>query len=276
MTLPYSWEFAALCVFQGVLVAAGRRRVWQIGRSRLVGVAVPVVAFAIGLLATRESGWTADAVAALATFGAPVAALAFAAAVGWRPGVGVALAPLAFMVAWRLDGLVADGAAVLLIGGACLTIAAVIAAGTSERAIVAGLVVLAAVDSYLVFRGHVAASTATLHAVEPPVAGGDPLPALQDASFGGALFGWLDLLAPALAGMLFAGESGRRTLAGVATAAAALLWGLLLSVSDQVPGTVPPLAALAVWFATRPPHARIVVDEIAIRPARRVDRQRDG
>ena len=118
-------------------------------------------------------------------------------------------------------------------------------------------------------RGQIAVSTATLHAVEPPVAAGRSLPALQDATFGGSLYGWLDILAPALAGMLFAGETAKRLVAAVATGAASLAWGLLLTSVDQIPGTVPPLAAVAVWFLTRAPHERIAVREVTIRPAGR-------
>lgn len=267
MRVPYDWTFAVLCVFQGVVVAAGWRRRWHLGASRLVGFGVPVAVLAIGVLATRQGGWTTEAVATLATFGAPLAAMACAAAVGWQPSTTILLAPLAFVVAWRVDGLVGDAAGVLLIAGACLTIATVIAAAAPQRAIVAGLIVLAIVDSYLVFRGQIARSTANLHAVQPPVAAGTPLPALQDASFGGSLFGWLDILAPALAGMLFPSETARRLAAALATAVAALAWAFLLGVSDQIPGTVAPLAAVAVWFATRNPHERITVREVAIRPA---------
>lgn len=268
MSLPYGWTFAVLCVFQGIIVAAGWRRRWQIGASRVIGVLVPVVAFVIGVLGTREAGWSVEAIAALATFGAPLAAMAAGAAVGWPPGSTIVLAPLAFVVAWRTDGLVGDAAAVMIIGAACLTIAAVIAAAATQRAVAAGLVVLAIVDSVLVFRGHVAASTATLHAVAPPVAGGHPLPALQDATFGNSLWGWLDILSPALAGMLFVAETARRNLAAVATAAASLAWALLLGVTDQIPGTVPALAAVAIWFVTRTPHERIAVREVTIHPAR--------
>ncbi len=268
MGLPYDWTFAVLCVFQGVVVAAGWRRRWYLGASRLVGIAVPVAVFAIGVLATRRGGWTTEAVAGLATFGAPLAAMACAAAVGWQPSTTILLAPPAWIVAWRVDGLIGDAAGVLLIAGACLTIATVIAAATPQRAIVAGLIVLAIVDSYLVFRGQVARSTANLHAVQPPTAAGTPLPALQDATFGGSLYGWLDILSPALAGMLFPGETARRLAAAAATGAASLAWGLLLGVTDQIPGTVPALAAIAVWFATRNPHERVTVREVAIRPAR--------
>jgi hypothetical protein len=69
------------------------------------------------------------------------------------------------------------------------------------------------------------------------------LPNLQQATFGSALMGWLDLLAPALLGVVVAG----RTKLGAAaiTGIAAGLWGLLLLVTSEVAATVPVLAGLA-------------------------------
>lgn len=267
MALPYGWTFAVLCVFQGILVALGWRRRWQLGASKLIGVVLPVGALAIGLAATRQSGWSTTALATIATLGAPLAAMAASAALGYQPSIAIVLTPIAFVIAWRMDGLVSDAASVAIIGAACLSIATLIAAAAPQRAIAIGLVVLAIVDAVLVFRGHVATSTVTLHAVEPPVAAGHPLPALQDATLGNSLYGWLDILAPALAGMLFPAERARRMFAGVMTAVAALIWALLLGLTDQIPGTVPALAAVLVWATTRTPHERIAVHEVAIRPA---------
>ena len=42
MRVPFDWTFAVLCVFQGVVVAAGWRRRWHLGTSRLVGFGVPI------------------------------------------------------------------------------------------------------------------------------------------------------------------------------------------------------------------------------------------
>jgi uncharacterized protein (TIGR04206 family) len=52
------------------------------------------------------------------------------------------------------------------------------------------------------------------------------------------------------------GQTRRRLIAAVLTAVAALAFGFVLGVSDQVPGTVPPLVAVAVWFVTRRAYAR--------------------
>ncbi len=249
MSWPYSWTFAALCVVQGVLVTMGWRELRRLRAARIVGLLVPVAALVIGILAIQGSDWSRTGLARLATFGTPVAAALAGAMLAWRrPIVSIALAPILFLIAWRIDGLVGDAAGVALIGLACLAIAAFIASLAPARAIAVGLIVLAVVDSILVFRGHVAEPTAALHAVAPPVAGGHPLPALQDATFGRSLYGWLDILAPALAGMLFVHMRVERLVAGAATALASLAWGLMLTVSDQIPGTVPPIAAVVIWF----------------------------
>jgi len=237
-------------VFQGVLVAMGGRERRPVGAVRWLGLLLPVAALVVGLIAIQGADWSRTGLARLATFGTPLAAAAAGLVLSWRrPAVAIVLSPLLFLIAWRVDGLVGDGAGVLLIGLACLTIAAVIAAATPARALAVGLVILAVVDSILVFRGHVAEPTAALHSVAAPVAGGHPLPALQDATFGRSLYGWLDILAPALAGMLFALHAPiDRIAAGVLTAAASLMWGLMLAVTDQIPGTVPPIVAVAVWM----------------------------
>jgi hypothetical protein len=257
VTVPYGISYAVLCLLQGALVAPAWRRPFRLGRSRLVGVAVPIVVFMIGLAATRGSDWSTEAVAHLATFATPVLAAAVGAVWGWRfPWAYAALAPAAWVVAWRADGLPADVAGVALISGACLTLAAIIGSFTPQWALAAGLVVLAAVDTVLVFSDQVRPGTQALHAVVPVGAGGRPLPALQDATLDHALFGWLDILAPALCAVLLVGPARRRLIAAVLTAVAALAFGFVLGVSDQVPGTVPPLVAVAVWFVTRRAYAR--------------------
>ncbi len=237
-----------LCLVQGVLVAASWQYPVRLGRSRLIGLAVPVVVFFIGLAATRGADWATEAISHLATFGTPVAAAAVGVVWGWRrPWVYALAAPVAWVIAWRADSLAGDAASVALIAGACLTLAAIIAMCTPPWALAAGLVALAIVDSILVLTDQVRPGTQALHAVIPPSVGGTPLPALQDATFGRSLFGWLDILAPALGATLLAGMTRRRVAAAALTAIAALALGLLLAVTRQVPGTIPPLLAVIAW-----------------------------
>ena len=248
-------SYAVLCLLQGALVAPAWRRPFRLGRSRLVGVALPIAVLIVGVTATRGGEWSTRAIADLATFATPVVAAVVGFAWGWRhPWAYAALAPVAWIVAWRADGLWADAAGVALIAAACLTLAAVIGSFTPPWALAAGLVVLAIVDATLVFSDQVRPGTDALHAIVPVGAAGRPLPALQDATLDHALFGWLDLLAPALCAVLLAGPARPRLLAALLTAVGSLAFGLILAVTDQVPGTVPPLIAVAVWFLAKRPQ----------------------
>ena len=88
-------------------------------------------------------------------------------------------------------------------------------------------------------------ATNTLESVPSPVAAGTPLPSLQQATFGSALMGWLDLLAPALLGVVVAGRT--KVVSAVIVGIAAYLWGYLLftHTTEEVAATVPVLAGLA-------------------------------
>jgi hypothetical protein len=190
--------------------------------------------------------------ARLATFGTPALAATYGFFRGsprwwlWPPAaLGL------WFVAWLADGLVRDAAAVALVALACLAAASASAIVAPAWSVRVGLVALAALDIVLVW-GTPSVQTAsnTLEHVQSPVAAGTPLPSLQQATFGSALMGWLDLLAPALLGVVVA---GRRKLAAAAiTGIAAGLWGLLLLTTSEVAATVPVLAGLALASA----HAR--------------------
>jgi hypothetical protein len=85
-------------------------------------------------------------------------------------------------------------------------------------------------------------ATTALHHAAIPAAAGRELPPLQDATFGSATMGWLDLVAPALLGVI----ARERLRASIATGLAAGAWGLLLLVTPTIPATVPTLAGLVV------------------------------
>ncbi len=185
------------------------------------------------------------ALALLATFGTPVLAAAggrLRASPRWWlwPPAAAGL----WFVAWQAHGLVQDSAGVILIAGACIAAASAAALVAPAWSIRAGLVLLAALDCILVWgTTSVEQSTNALGSVTLPQAAGVPLPSLQQAVFGGALMGWLDLLAPALLGVVVAGRS--KYVAAVATGVAAGLWGLLFFATPEVAATVPVLAGLA-------------------------------
>ncbi|HEY2074681.1 MAG TPA: hypothetical protein VGG88_13985 [Gaiellaceae bacterium] len=192
---------------------------------------MPAAALGVGVALLRTGG--AHALAWAGAIGTPI----LAAAGRWRLPVAAAL----WLVAWRADGLVAQGASVALVALAAVTVAQLVALVAPDWSIAIGLVVIAVVDVVLVWgtRQVQPASTA-LHAASLP-----SIPRLQDATFGSATMGWLDLVAPALLGTI----AQTRVRAAVATGVAAGAWGLLLTVTSTVPATVPVLAGLALGRA---------------------------
>jgi hypothetical protein len=163
----------------------------------------------------------------------------------------------------------------MLIGLACLTVAAAVARAAPRWSIELGLVLLAAVDVILVWGTDQVgtATTALAEATAPtpalPLLPDRPLPVLQQATFGSASMGWLDLLAPALLCAVVVARARRR--AAITTAMAAGLWGLLLFVTPLLPATVPILAGLLVARAPSALHRmglRTVMDSAANRVLR--------
>ena len=224
-----------LCAVQAALVLAPRRQVARRTRGAWLVAVVPAAALAAGVLVLRLASGGPRALALLAAVAAPALA-----------ALNVRLAPVAaglWLVAWLAQGLVAQAAAVALIALAAVTIAELAAAVAPPWALAAGLVVLAALDVVLVWgTPQVGPASTALHQAPVPSAGGHPIPRLQDATFGSAMMGWLDLVAPALLGVTVR----RRLAAAVATGLAAGVWGLLLFVTSEVPATVPTLAGLLV------------------------------
>jgi hypothetical protein len=159
--------------------------------------------------------------------------------------LGPRRAPVAlalWLVAWLAHGLVAQAASVALIALAAVSIAELAAAVAPAWSLAAGLVLLAAVDVVLVWgTSQVGPATTALHQAAVPSALGHPIPRLQDATFGSATMGWLDLISPALLGVV---AGAKRLRAAVVTGLAAGTWGLLLVVTPTVPATVPTLAGL--------------------------------
>jgi hypothetical protein len=224
-----------LCAVQAALVLAPRRRTARRTRGAWVVAVLPAAALAAGVVVLRLASGGPRALALLAAIGAP----ALAALNVWRAPLAVAL----WLVAWLAHGLVAQGAAVALIALAAVTIAELAGAFAPPWAVAAGLVVLMILDVVLVWgTPQVGPASTALHQAALPSAAGHPIPRLQDATFGSAMMGWLDLVAPALVGVAVR----RRLPAAVATGLAAGAWGLLLFVTPTVPATVPTLAGLIV------------------------------
>jgi hypothetical protein len=229
---------------QAATVAAPARQARTRGRSWL-WVAVPAALLGAGVLIIDLVPRGPHALALLATFGTPVLAATgglFRGSPRWWlwPPAAAAL----WIAAWLAHGLVQDAAGVALIAGACLAAASGAATVAPAWSIRVGLVALAALDVVLVWgTTGVQEATNALQGVALPHAAGTPLPSLQQATFGSAVMGWLDLLAPALLGVVVVGR--RKLGAAAVTGVAAGLWGLLLFVTSEVAATVPVLAGLA-------------------------------
>ncbi|MGZ4431708.1 MAG: hypothetical protein ACXVYV_08695 [Gaiellales bacterium] len=249
--------YAILCGVQGALVAAPCHRE-PISTRRLLGVAVPAAAMVIGVGAIQLLGQGAQLLAWLAALATPL----LAAAAGWslrwpRPVVtAVAVIPV-YVIAWQGSGHLAQFARAMLVGGACLTLAAWLATFADVDGLAVGLVVLVGVDAYLVWgvQQVAPASVALHHALLPSVGmpglPSRPLPPLQDVTLGDSMMGWLDLFAPAVLAMLVSRSPRLRLATSATVTLGAFAWGLLLLVTSPIPATVPVLAGLAVLYHDR-------------------------
>jgi hypothetical protein len=214
-------------------------------------LAVPALLLAAGVAIIDLVPHGPHGLALLATFGTPVLAAVggiFRGSARWWlwPPAAAGL----WIAAWLAGGLVQDAAGLALIALACLAAASAAALVAPAWSIRAGLVALALLDVILVWATTgVREATNALQAVGLPHAAGSPLPSLQQATFGSAVMGWLDLLAPALLGVVVAGR--RKLGAAAVTGLAAGAWGTLLYVTTEVAATVPVLAGLAFAGARR-------------------------
>jgi hypothetical protein len=217
-----------------------------------VWLAVPAALLGAGVLIINLVPQGPHVLARIATFGTPVLAatggIFRASPRSWLwPPIAAGL----WFVAWLASGLVRDAAGTALIALACLAAASAIAMIAPASSIRIGLVCLAVLDILLVWATpSVQQASNTLEHVQSPIAAGRSLPSLQQPAFGHAFMGWLDLLAPALLGIVVFGR--RKLGAAVVTGIAAGLWGLLFYVTSEVAATVPVLAGLAFAAA----HAR--------------------
>lgn len=259
MSLPLAPSYAVLAAVQGAIVAAAWGT-WRVRHGRWAALAAPAVALLVGVVVIRAWSGGAGAFVTLAALGTPVAAGLAGVTCRWRrPWWPAGAAASLFAVAWRSHGLPRDAASVALVALACVAVAGLVAAMTAPRFLALGIVLLVVLDVVLVLGvDAVRPASVALHAAAPLTVvggGGVPLPALQDATFGGAIMGWLDLLAPALLATLMARQPRARAIAAVATTVAALAWGLLLLVRTEIPATVPALAGLGVWALQSRGHA---------------------
>lgn len=241
--MPLSPSDLTLVCLQGflVLVPARPRR---LASSRLVGIAIPAAALAVGVT-LAQAGGGASFLAALAAIATPLLAALAGVTRGWpRPWLPALFVPPLYLLAWLAPKAIAgEAAGVALIAAACLAVTAVVAAVAPAGWLKAGLVLLVLLDVVLVWGDRqVGPATTALSAAATPALLGRHLPSLQQVQLGSTELGWLDLAAPALLGLIVVD----RARAALATGIAAAVWSLLLLVTSPIPATPPVLAGLGV------------------------------
>jgi hypothetical protein len=196
------------------------------------------------IIAIRFVSDTATGLTYLALVAVPPLA---AAALGWtargsRPWAALAAVPL-FALAWAArKSLGGEAAASLLSALSCLTLGVLLAMVAPSGWLKAGIVLMAAADTWLVVSDLLQAPNATLVTAHP--AGG--LPQLQSELFGSVSMGYGDLFVAALLGALLASDAIRQRGAALLTLVIAALFDLLFFAVSELPATVPVALALLV------------------------------
>lgn len=255
-------SYALLCGIQGAIVLTpSRPRV--LTSRRALGLAVPPAAMLVGVGAIQLLTNGAQWLAWLAAVATPLLAAATGWSLGWpAPRLTVIAVVPVYLIAWQNGGYAGEIARAVLVVGACLTLAAWLAAVANAGSLAIGLVILVVIDTYLVWGAQqVAPASSVLHnTVLPSVGIGSlpsrPFPPLQDVTLGASMMGWLDVFAPAVLAMLVSQLPHRRVPVAIAVTASALAWGLLLLVTTPIPATVPVVAGLAVLYRDRLPQTR--------------------
>jgi hypothetical protein len=247
VALPFIPSDAGLLALQAAVVAAPRpvkRPVWM-ERFRGRGWAlVPIGSIIVVVFAIRYVSDTATGLTWLALIAVPILA---AVALGWamrgaRAPLAVLAIPL-FLLAW-LDKstLLGEGAGALLSALSCVTLGVLLAAVTPPGWLKAGIVLMAAADTWLVVSDLLQSPNAVLVAAHPPAG----LPQLQAEIFGTVSMGYGDLFVAGLLGAVLAWQWRRQWQAALLTLAIAALFDLLFLVISELPATVP--VALALIF----------------------------
>jgi hypothetical protein len=251
VALPFIPSDAGVLLLQAGVVAAPRPvpRLKWLERFRGRGWAlVPIGSIVVVVFAIRYVSNTADWLTWLALIAVPLLA---AAALGWamrgsRPPAALLAIPL-FVLAWvAKTSLSGEAAAALLSALSCVTLGVLLSAVTPPGWLKAGIVLMAAADSWLVVSDLLQAPNATLIAAHPPAG----LPQLQSEVFGTVSMGYGDMFVAALLGAVLASQWRRQRRAALLTFAIAAVFDLLFLVISELPATVPvalALIAIEAW-----------------------------
>jgi hypothetical protein len=255
--LPFWISIALLSLAQGGLVAVPGRldASWVSSlRGRRWAAIPPLSVIAFVFIARQAERASAQGLTYLALVAVPLLA---ALACGWlawdarppRPRRALVVAPL-FALAWAdRTGLAGEGAALVLSALSCAALGVLIATVTPPRWLAAGILAMAAADTWLVVSDLLQRPNDALNAAHPAAG----LPQLQNAIFGSAVMGYGDLFVAGALGGLLAASVGRRLQlrAAALTAILALGFDLLFFFVDELPATVPVALALIVVLLRR-------------------------
>jgi hypothetical protein len=129
-----------------------------------------------------------------------------------------------------------------------VTLGALLSAVTPASWLKAGIVLMAAADTWLVVSNLLQAPNATLEAAHP----GAGLPRLQTEVFGSVSMGYGDLFIAAVLGAVLAADRARQRLSALTTLVIAALFDLLFLLVNELPATVPvALALIVIELCTR-------------------------
>ncbi len=264
MALSFVPSDAGLLILQASVVVAPRAVSSFARLDRLRGrgwALVPLASIVAVVFAIRYVSDTATGLTYLALVAVPILA---AAALGWamrgaRRPMSLLVIPL-FVLAWaERTSLIGQAGAALLAALSCVTLGVLLAAVTPPGWLKAGIVLMAAADSWLVITDLLQAPNATLIAAHPAAG----LPQLQTVLFGTVSMGYGDLFVAALLGAVLAREVKLQRTAALMTLIIAAVFDLLFLVINELPATVPVALALIVvelwqWRPVRKPRDRLV------------------
>ena len=245
--LPFGWATFALAILQAACVALPRAGApaWL---ARLRGPAWALIAPAsivVVIAAISVASAVADALTWLALVAVPpLAAVAIGrAAHHAKPSLAAPLTAALLAVAWAAKGsLAGDATAALLTALSCVALGWLLAAVTPPPALKVGIVVMAAIDAYLVFSHELQGPNATLIAAAPLPS----LPQLQSVQLNGASLGYGDLFVAGVFGAVLAVERRPQLRAALLVLALATAFDLLFWVFDELPATVPVAVAVVI------------------------------
>jgi hypothetical protein len=269
VALPFIPSDAGLLLLQASVVAAPRAVSSFSRLERLRGrgwALVPLASIVLVVFAIRYVSDTATGLTYLALVAVPLLA---AAGLGWtmrgaRPRFAVAALVL-FALAWAArTSLPGEASAAILSALSCVTLGVLLAAVTPSAWLKAGIVLMAAADSWLVVTDLLQAPNATLIAAHPAAG----LPQLQSELFGSVSMGYGDLFVAALLGAVLARNVRRQRSAALLTLIIAALFDLLFLVINELPATVPVALALIVVEGWQWARARREASSACSRPSR--------